>query len=119
MPAKGTCKRNPKGKAPQVQMGLSKELYNALDELGRANGIVNPRNGQGNRTRVIERLFAQLPVFSKAKVAIQMLLEGYPQAKEYAESVLIDLEDLEIEQVYKEARIEGDLPEPKSGAWIA
>lgn len=118
MPAKGTRKRNPKGKTPQAQMGLSKDLYDALDNLGRANGIVNPRNGQGNRTKVIERLFAQLPVFSKAKTAIEMLLSGHPQAKEYAESVLIDLEGLEIEQAYEEARMEGDLPEPKSRAWI-
>lgn len=116
MPAKGTRKRNPKGKAPQVQMGLSKKLYDALDSLGKVNGITNPRNGQGNRTKVIERLFAQLPVFSRAKVAIEMLLEGYPQAKEYAEAVLIELEDLEIEQAYEEAKIEGDLPEPKTGA---
>lgn len=118
MPTKGTRKRNPKGKAPQVQMGLPIDIYDALAELGRVNGIINPRNGQGNRTRVIERLFAQLPVFSQAKVAIEMLLENHPQAKEYAESVLIDLEGLGIEQAYEEAKIEGNLPEPKAGAWI-
>lgn len=118
VPAKGTCKRNPKGKRLETQMALPNELYDALEQLGKANGIVNPRNGQGNRTRVIEKLFAQLPVFSRAKVAIQMLLDGHPQAKEYAEAALIDLEDLEIEQAYEEARIEGALPEPKSGAWI-
>lgn len=118
MPAKGTSKRNPKGKAPQAQMGLSRELYDALDNLGRTNGIINPRNGQGNRTKVIEKLFAQLPVFSKAKTAIELLLSGHPQAQEYAESVLIDLEDLEIEQAYEEAKIEGDLPKPSLDAWI-
>jgi hypothetical protein len=31
---------------------------------------------------------------------------------------LLELEDLEIEQAYEEARIEGDLPEPKTGLWI-
>lgn len=108
MPAKGTRKRNPKGKTPQVQMGLSKELYDELDKLGKASGIINPRNGNGNRTRVIEKLFAQLPVFSKAKAAIEMLLDGCPQAKEYAESVLIELENLEIEQVYEETKVERD-----------
>lgn len=66
----------------------------------------------------IDRLFAQLSVFSKAKIAIEMLIEGHPQAKEYSESVLVELEDLEIEQVYEEAKIEGTLPEPRSGAWI-
>lgn len=119
MPAKGTRKKKPKGKAPQAQLGLPIELYNALDALGRANKIINPRNGRGNRTKVIERLFAQLPVFGKAKTAIEMLIYDHPQAKEYAKSVLIDLEDLEIEQAYEEAKIEGDLSEPKPGAWIA
>lgn len=118
MPAKGTRKRNPKGKRPATKMEIPNELYDALERLGRTNGVLNPRNGQGNRTKVIERLFAQLPVFSRAKVAIEMLLSGHPQAKEYAESVLIDLEDLQIEQAYEEARIENVLPEPKSGAWI-
>ena len=118
MPAKGTRKKNPKGKTPQVQIGLSKDLYDELDVLGRANGIINPRNGNGNRTKVIEKLFAQLPVFSRAKVAIEMLLEEHPQGREYAESALVELKNLEIEQAYEEAKIEGDLPATKSGAWI-
>ncbi|MBD0345970.1 MAG: hypothetical protein ICV63_14340 [Coleofasciculus sp. Co-bin14] len=102
MPAKGTKKKNPTGKRPQTQIGLPTELYDALDTLGRVNGIVNPRNGHGNRTKVIERLFAQLPVFSKAKIAIEILLEGHPQAREYAEAILTELEDLEIEQAYED-----------------
>ena len=66
----------------------------------------------------IDKLFAMLPVFSKAKLAIELLISDHPNAKEYAEAVLIDLEDLEIEALYKEAELEGTLPEPKSGAWI-
>lgn len=118
MPAKGTRKRNPQGKRPSTQMDLPNELYDALERVGKANNIINPRNGQGNRTKVIERLFAQLPVFSKAKTAIQMLLSDHPNAKEYSEAVLIKLEDLEIEQAYEEAEGEGDLPDFDTGAWI-
>ena len=119
MPSKGTRKRNPKGKAPQAQMGLPKDLYDALDELGKANGIINPRNGQGNRTRAIERLFAILPVFSQAKAVIEMSLEYLPPDElAIAGSVLLKLEELEIEQAYEEASVEGNLPDPKSGAWI-
>ena len=119
MPSKGTRKRNPKGKAPQAQIGLSRELYDELERLGKANNIINPRNGDGNRTRVIERLFAQLPVFSQAKAVIEMSMEHLPPEKQaIAETVLMRLDDLEIEQAYEEAQIEGDLPDPKSGAWI-
>jgi len=119
MPAKGTHKLNPRGKRPETQMALPNELYDKLDRLGRANGIINPRTGNGNRTKVIERLFAQLPVFSKAKAVIELCLEHLPPDKQaIAESVLLELEDLEIEQAYEEARIEGSLPEPKTGAWI-
>ncbi|HEY9610535.1 hypothetical protein [Allocoleopsis sp.] len=66
----------------------------------------------------IDKLFAMLPVFSKAKLAIELLISEHPKAKEYAESVLVDLEDLEVENLYKECEIEGTLSESKSGAWI-
>lgn len=65
----------------------------------------------------IDKLFAMLPVFQRAKVAIMMLIEQHPNAKEYAEAVLIDLEDLEIETLYKECETEG-LIEKEGGAWI-
>ena len=98
MPARGRPKRNPTGKAPQIQIGLKKELYDALDKLGKANNIVNPRNGAGNRTRVIERLFAILPAFSQAKAVIEMSLEYLPPDElAIANSVLLKLEELEIE----------------------
>lgn len=67
----------------------------------------------------IDKLFTMLPVFNKAKLAIELLLSGHPNAKEYAEAILIELEDLEIEALYKECEIEGTLPEQKSRAWIA
>jgi hypothetical protein len=118
MPAKGTRKKNP-NPTPSTHLKISLDLHDRLDKTGRANGIINPRNGQGNRHEVIERLFAQLPVFSRAKAVLELCIEHLPPDKQaIAESVLLELEDLDIEQAYEEARIEGDLPELKAGAWI-
>lgn len=67
----------------------------------------------------LDKLFAILPVFAQAKIVIEMSLEYLPKDKvAIAEAVLLKLEDLEIESLYKECEIEGSLPEPKSGAWI-
>lgn len=67
----------------------------------------------------IDKLFSMLPVFLQAKIIIEMSIEHLPEDKAaIAEEVLLKLEDLEIKQVYEEAKIEGDLPEPKLGAWI-
>lgn len=118
MPAKGTRKRKP-NPTPSTHIKISIDLYDELEKVAKANGIINPRNGQGNRIKVIERLFAQLPVFSQAKAVVELSIEHLPPEKAaIAESILLKLEDLEIEQVYEDAKIEGDLPEPKSGAWI-
>lgn len=119
MPTKGSRKKNPKGKEVRHHVTLPAPLYDALEQLGTSNGIVNPRNGQGNRTRVIERLFAMLPVFSQAKCALELTLEYLPEKERaIAEAVILQLEELEIEQAYEEAAIERGLPEQKSGAWI-
>lgn len=118
MPAKGTRKRKP-NPTPSTHLKISIDLYDELEKVAKANGIINPRNGQGNRIKMIERLFAQLPIFSQAKALIGLSIEHLPPEKvAIAESVLLKLEDLEIEQAYEEARTDGDLPEPKSGAWI-
>ena len=75
--------------------------------------------GSGSLTDGIDRLFAFLPVFSRAKAIIELSIEHLPPEKQQiAEAVLLELENLEIEQAYTEAQIEGDLPEPKFGAWI-
>jgi hypothetical protein len=66
----------------------------------------------------VDKLFVILPVFGKAKLAIELLLSGDPKAKEYAEAALLDMEDLEIEHLCKEAITEGII-QPKGGAWIA
>ena len=103
MPAKGTRKKKP-APTPSTHIKVSLELHDRLERLGRVNGILNPRTGKGNRTQVIEKLFAQLPVFSQAKIAIEMLLAQHPKAQEYAETVLIKLEDLEI--VYEVKKVD-------------
>lgn len=75
--------------------------------------------GQGSLTDGIDRLFTLLPVFNQAKAVIEVAIEHLPdKEKAIAEMILLKLEDLEIEQAYEEAEIDGDLPEPKSGAWI-
>lgn len=118
MPAKGTRKQKP-NPTPSTHIKIPIDLYDELEKVAKANGIINPRNGQGNRIKVIERLFAQLPIFSQAKALIEMSVEHLPPEKAViAELVLFKLEELEIEQAYKEVRVEGDLPKPKSGAWI-
>jgi hypothetical protein len=65
----------------------------------------------------IDKLFVMLPVFSKAKLAIALLIQKHPKAEEYAESVLLELEDLEIDALYKECETEG-LIASKPDAWI-
>jgi hypothetical protein len=45
-----------------------------------------------------------------------MLLENHPNAKEYAESVIYDLEDLEIEHLYNEAIDDGTIKDDNPGA---
>lgn len=66
----------------------------------------------------IDKLFVMLPVFLQAKTIIEMSIEHLPEDKvAIAEAVLLELEDLEIEALYKECETEG-LIEPKSGAWI-
>jgi hypothetical protein len=65
----------------------------------------------------IDKLFVMLPVFSKAKLAIKLLIQKHPKAEEYAEAVLLELEDLEIETLYKECEA-GGIIAPTSSAWI-
>lgn len=65
MPAKGTRKVNPKGKTPQVQMGLPKNLYEELERLAVVHDLINPRNGQGNRSKIIELATRAFRVFSR------------------------------------------------------
>lgn len=71
--------------------------------------------GEGNYSKGMRSL---LPHLAKAKLAIELLLNNHPQAAEYAEGVLIELEDLEIENLYEEAYADGIIEKPKGGAYI-
>lgn len=70
--------------------------------------------GNGDRTLGVEQLFAQLPIFYRVRVHLEKLARG---GDEIAASLLIDLEDLEIERIYEEAIAEGVIKTP-SGSWI-
>jgi hypothetical protein len=54
MPAKGTRKLKPKGKRSETQMALPNELYDEIERLAVVHDLINPRNGKGNRTKLIE-----------------------------------------------------------------
>lgn len=79
--------------------------------------------GDGGISDGIERLFAQLPVFYKVKLLLEQAASGEAIAPEHAEALLLELEELEIDQVYEEAIAEGMIACPgadgKPSAWIA
>lgn len=62
-------------------------------------------------------LFVQLPLVGRVKLALELLLEDKKEGRELAEAVLLELEDLEFENLHKEAEAEGTLENAK-GAWI-
>ncbi len=70
MPAKGTAKLNPKGKRPGTQMEIPNELYNEWERLAISYNIINPRNGKGNRTKLIELATRAFKVFSRYYLSV-------------------------------------------------
>lgn len=116
MPAKGTRKRNPKGKAPQVQMGLPKGLYEELERLAIVHNLINPRNGQGNRSKIIELATRAFKVFSRyystdtmpypeklADYLVRRAREGDAEAQEYLDY----LQSWSVERNHEELLSEG------------
>lgn len=74
--------------------------------------------GEGNRSKGVDRLFSKLPVFNQCKALIEAIASDKSSVySEQAETILYDLEDLEIEQVYEEAIAEGVIKTP-NGAYI-
>lgn len=99
-----------KGKI-RKQVTILPETY-AIAKLLGANG--------NNASDGIDRLFRQLPAFRKCRVILMMIAANPEEASELVEaieSLLLDMEDMEIEQVYEEAVVEGVI-EPRSGSWI-
>ena len=66
--------------------------------------------GDGDMTAGVERLFAILPVFNQCKLILQLIAEKPEKAIELhdqIESVLLELETLEIDRVHEESITEG------------
>ncbi len=67
--------------------------------------------GNGDRTAGVEKLFSQLPVFYRVKRYLET------QDDDVAASLVLEMEELEIDRVYEEAIAEGVIKTP-SGSWI-
>ena len=71
-----------------------------------------------NRTDGVERLFATLPLFHRVKLYVALQAQ---EGDKQAESLLHELEALELDRVYKEAVCEGVVVPGTNGepaAWI-
>ena len=88
-------------------------LPESTRELARAIGL-------GNMTAGVERLFAILPVFNQCKLILEIIAEEPRKAVELhaqIESVLLELETLEIKRVHEECIAEGII-KTKGDAYI-
>jgi hypothetical protein len=103
---------NPRSHGNHNKGGKVKNSVSLLPETWEAAIALGKSSSEG-----IDKLFAMLPVFQKSKLVIELLLAKHPKAEEYAEAVLLELEDLEIETRYKECEADGIIV-PKSSAWI-
>lgn len=68
-----------------------------------------------------DRLFAQAPVFARCKFLLEAIASNPGQVSallDRIEAVLIDLQDLEISEAYKEAVLDGAIKPPKGDAYI-
>lgn len=82
MPSKGTQKKNPKGKHPTTQMALPNELYEEIERLAVMRDLINPRNGNGNRTKLIELAIDAFKAFSRS----------YPDNLPYPQALIVEME---------------------------
>jgi hypothetical protein len=118
---------NPNSHCNKPEIGEGKRIFLTSEQWKIAHKVGGNNYSKGVRrlvqagissnTEDAEALFAGLPIIGKAKLALRLLLEQHPKGQELAEAVLFDLEDLEIENLYQEAVIDGDI-KPKKGAWI-
>ena len=82
MPAKGTRKRNPKGKRPFTRMEIPDDLYEEIERLAVMRDLINPRNGNGNRTKLIELAINAFKAFSRS----------YPDNLPYPQALIAEME---------------------------
>ncbi|GIW59531.1 MAG: hypothetical protein KatS3mg087_0597 [Patescibacteria group bacterium] len=123
----------PKGSNPRSQSNLvaGKNKKNAVKTtLTLSPAARKNLQKSGNMSAAIEsifgemtsnRLFYQSPIFSQCKHLLEMLAENPEKAEEMRdriEAILLEMEDLEIEEGYREARLEGAIA-PSKDCWIA
>jgi len=116
MPAKGTHKRNPKGKRPATKMEVPNDLYDEIERLAVVNGLINLRNGKGNRTKLIEMAVRAFKIFCRQwsmdtmpypqKLA-DYLIRRAKEGDEEAQDHLDYLESWSVERSHKEILTEG------------
>lgn len=84
MPYKGTKKNSPNAKQKQ-RLNLETNLYDRIERLARSRGIINPRNGDGNRSKLIELAVDSFDLFSRT----------YPESLPYPQEIIYLLDELE------------------------
>lgn len=65
MPAKGTKKKKPREIPARSPVFLPDDLYEEIERLAAVHGILNPRNKQGNRTKLIELAIMAFKLFCR------------------------------------------------------
>jgi hypothetical protein len=95
----------------------SKRQTKPLSEESASEKLTKASLSSGfDRGEVASSLFVILPIFGRAKLAIELLIANDPVGHQYAESVLLDMENLEIENLYEECKIDGFIQEGTT--WI-
>lgn len=87
MPAKGTKKKNPKQTIARSSVFLPNDLYDEIERLAAIHGILNPRNKQGNRTKLIELAVMAFKLFSRHYHTDSM---PYPELAEYLQRKVLE-----------------------------
>lgn len=65
MPAKGTRKRKPVPKKKRKTLGTTEDVWEELERLAVIHGLINPRNGEGNRCAVLRLAIHTLKVWGR------------------------------------------------------
>ena len=84
MPYRGTKKRNPSAKSKE-RMNIEKDLYEELEMLARSRGLINKRNGDGNRSELIRLAVDSFKLFSRT----------YPERLPYPQELIYLLSRLD------------------------
>lgn len=84
MPYKGTKKRNPSVK-PKKRLEIEESLYDQLEIIAKSRGLINPRNGDGNRSELIRLAVDSFKLFSRT----------YPEQLPYPQELIYLLSQLD------------------------